>query len=120
MSRHFLICSCHGLMNSSPLFFPCSADYMGKILKGPLAVDPKYFGTGSYSLPRLDRPITWKRQTYTTRRPGFLAALSSEQYVRAFETLGQKEMYNTTIPAWSTFIGLSKYASEPLKKILRH
>lgn len=103
-----------------PLFFPCNADYMGRILRGPLAVDAKYFSTGGYTLPRLEKPITWKRQTYHTRRPGFLAALNSTQYVKAFEALGNKEMYTTTIPQWNTFVKLSKYASEPLKKILQH
>ena len=102
------------------LFFPCNANYMIKILRNSLAVNLKYFGMSSYSLPWLDQSIIWKWQTYIIWCSGFLATLNSQQYVRAFEMLSKKKMYNKTISKWNTFIKLSKFVSESLKKILQH
>jgi hypothetical protein len=98
-----------------PLFFPSSSDYVNKILKGILAVDPKYFG--ECSMPRLAERITWKRETFNTRRPGFLVCLSDTQYVAAFHKVMDIQH---PIPKWGEFIRLTAEVSEPMKKILQH
>lgn len=102
-----------------PLFFPCTSDFVNKILKGSLAVDPKYFD--KFPLPRLTPSVTWKRATFNHRRPGFLTALTNEEYIKAFfKLVGDAEIGKTEIPKWGHFTRLVKYVSDPMKKVMQH
>ncbi|KAL2801604.1 hypothetical protein BJX63DRAFT_438650 [Aspergillus granulosus] len=99
------------------LFFPSAADFESGNLKSRSHQLPEAFVTATNAKWPALKLYTFKKRHYNTRRPGFLVALTDEDYIMAFSTLLQTR---TSFDSWKRWGVLAANHMLTVQGILCH